>query len=942
MKKHLPLVCIFAILLLSAFTFSAELKAQKAIQPSGPDWDNWSEERITQWEDSVINALYPPVEIKQTTLAGESAPTKKITDLSETLAAPQLNSSTISVVSTNIDKSKSVGEIPVITGHGPNGSATLQVPIQVYPGPKGIQPQLSLAYNAGGGNGILGAGWSLAGISKITRANRSAYFDGNPNGISITNDDAFYLDGMRLIRLSSNASSIRYESEQGKIIAIAHLANNAITHFQVLYPNGNKGVYGFSTSTDGRLEYPLTKLTDPSGNTINYTYLNTPYIQKISRITYGDNGGASIDFDYQTTRPDPIFTTVGGLHMTENRRLSKIHCKHGTQVLHSYEIAYTANNYSLISEINFSAQGKYFNPLKFNYGTGNTNSTYNRSEVQLTQWYDAGNSPDLLRVTKGKFDYGSDDDGVISLPNKNPYWNSIWSETPWSKSKNRYFNTYNGTEEIFLYAGLADAMASPMPNLITEPGFVDIFCADLDGRYEEEVIKVNNTINNGNDRVTFKVYAGSSITGIRPIYTRTFDFPTVLTDADGGKSIHPKFYFTGDFNGNGKMEVLAVSSHNPIGNSGITSKCYLFNLESGTKLYEKYDFPHIVDFVGNSQPNPQAAFDNTDRLFVLDYNGDGKSDICHINDAGTSIYTFEVSGTTYSLKKIATYTSLKKSTLVGRDLMVGEFNGDGLLDLLLSPKADNTTNWSIYYLMDNGYLYIANFTGPQKSALDNYGFMLQDINGDGLTDLISYTTLEFKTYLTKNGKPNTLTTTSSFGSGNSHAKLLPTNINSRNVFCQMLALKNGKIFKYNFPRDDTREHMLSSVVNSLGVESRFDYQKLNSYGYSKGNGAIFPYVNFNGPLWVLSTSETWHNGSQQESVSYNYYNAVIHQQGLGFRGFESITVRDNIRNRYYTKEIDPYQYMIPKFDESTTSKNTYQYTVNVGSNKILKIGRAHV
>ncbi|WP_052345540.1 hypothetical protein [Alkaliflexus imshenetskii] len=77
---------------------------------------------------------------------------------------------------------------------------------------------------------------------------------------------------MRLIKLSSNASSIRYESEQGKIIAIAYLSNNVISHFQVLYPNGNKGIYGYTTSTGNSLEYPLINMTDPSGNTINYTY----------------------------------------------------------------------------------------------------------------------------------------------------------------------------------------------------------------------------------------------------------------------------------------------------------------------------------------------------------------------------------------------------------------------------------------------------------------------------------------------------------------------------------------------------------------------------------------------------------------------------------------------------------------------------------------------
>ena len=55
-----------------------------------------------------------------------------------------------------------------------------------------------------------------------------------------------------------------------------------------------------------------------------------------------------------------------------------------------------------------------------------------------------------------------------------------------------------------------------------------------------------------NDQVTFRVYRASLTVGLVSKYTRTFNFPTVLTDADGAKSIHPKFYYTGDFNGDGK------------------------------------------------------------------------------------------------------------------------------------------------------------------------------------------------------------------------------------------------------------------------------------------------------------------------------------------------------------------------------------------------------
>ena len=40
--------------------------------------------------------------------------------------------------------------------------------------------------------------------------------------------------------------------------------------------------------------------------------------------------------------------------------------------------------------------------------------------------------------------------------------------------------------------------------------------------------------------------------------------------------------------------------------------------------------------------------------------GDGKSDIALINDSGVNIYTFDVSGSTWTGRKVSTYTGLKK------------------------------------------------------------------------------------------------------------------------------------------------------------------------------------------------------------------------------------------------------------------------------------------
>lgn len=203
-------------------------------------------------------------------------------------------------------------------------------------------------------------------------------------------------------------------------------------------------------------------------------------------------------------------------------------------------------------------------------------------------------------------------------------------------------------------------------------------------------------------------------------YTRTFSFPTVYTDADDGKSIQPKYYYSGDFNGDGKMEILAVSCHQPFGDTSKPSTCYLFDLAGNRILYQNHVFPYSVDFVGTQQTDPKVAANNTDKLFVMDYDGDGKSDICHVGVNGVSIYTFDVSGTAWSSRKIGTYTGLKRADLANRALLLGEINGDGLMDLLVSPSnetgAANLYTWTSYNSTGNGQFDKSTFSGTYNPS----------------------------------------------------------------------------------------------------------------------------------------------------------------------------------------------------------------------------------
>src|ERR1051325_5647321 len=76
-----------------------------------------------------------------------------------------------------------------------SGAATYTIPIQVPPGVAGMQPQLALTYNSQAGNGLLGMGWSLSGLSAITRCPRTVAQDGVKGGINYDWEDRSRPDG---------------------------------------------------------------------------------------------------------------------------------------------------------------------------------------------------------------------------------------------------------------------------------------------------------------------------------------------------------------------------------------------------------------------------------------------------------------------------------------------------------------------------------------------------------------------------------------------------------------------------------------------------------------------------------------------------------------------------------------------------------------------------
>jgi Salmonella virulence plasmid 65kDa B protein len=80
------------------------------------------------------------------------------------------------------------------------GSASYGIPINIAPGTQGMVPSLTVGYNSHAGNGLLGMGWNLGGLSVISRAGKDIYHDGEVSPVENTDEKDFYtLDGNRLM-----------------------------------------------------------------------------------------------------------------------------------------------------------------------------------------------------------------------------------------------------------------------------------------------------------------------------------------------------------------------------------------------------------------------------------------------------------------------------------------------------------------------------------------------------------------------------------------------------------------------------------------------------------------------------------------------------------------------------------------------------------------------
>ena len=219
----------------------------------------------------------------------------------------------------------------------PTGAASYRIPIQVPPGVRGMQPEVALLYNSRAGNSQVGVGWSLAGLSVISRCPKTRAQDGAPGGVHFDPDDRFCLDGQRLMVLGGavyGAANNRYrtEIESFQEVQSEGVAGSGPLSFSVRDKSGLRREYG--GSADARLSavdgsvclWLLRRITDKFGNFIQYSYNTSDTEYTLTEISYGNGHGttlARVVFTHEN-RPDTTSHFVAGKEITGTRRLSGI------------------------------------------------------------------------------------------------------------------------------------------------------------------------------------------------------------------------------------------------------------------------------------------------------------------------------------------------------------------------------------------------------------------------------------------------------------------------------------------------------------------------------------------------------------------------------------------------------------------------------------------
>jgi RHS repeat-associated protein len=280
---------------------------------------------------------------------------------------------------------------------GSTGQLQFSLAIKTPPSTRNIDPQISLDYNSSNNSrGIAGYGFSLSGITSISRVSKNIEKDGEIKEIQLDNTDYFQFNGQRLLLKSGQygTNGAEYYTEKYSNIKIKSIG--AVTgqkyqgpeYFEITYEDGSQAWYGQGDTSRTSLEYSIVKWKDAQGNYITYTYRKSFEVLLVSKIEWGGNETLSLPHTNQIIFNYDAFGGERWQHYNSNRleysqnsRLFEIVVNANGNLFRKYVVAYGTTPETVQKVINikeYNPQNQAANPVVFDYETSNsTGWTYN-------------------------------------------------------------------------------------------------------------------------------------------------------------------------------------------------------------------------------------------------------------------------------------------------------------------------------------------------------------------------------------------------------------------------------------------------------------------------------------------------------------------------------------------------------------------------------------
>ncbi|MCK4679304.1 MAG: hypothetical protein KAT48_14315 [Bacteroidales bacterium] len=788
-----------------------------------------------------------------------------------------------------------VGVLPGALNISGTGAATYSIPIDVPPGLNGIQPNISLVYNSQGGNGYLGVGWSLAGLSAISRTGTTIYNDGYVDGIDFDDNDKFALDGNRLIAINgeygANGTEYRTEIETFSKI-ISYVDNGVLTKFEVLTKDGMKIEYGYTEDSrveaEGRsdvLIWRINNMTDRrTGNYIEYIYdeFTNSGETRIKEIIYTKNDINTnlivnkVKFVYTSDRDDPQLKYISGSKFQQTVLLDKIECIYNvTDIYRKYDLIYDPNEdfYSHLSDIELiGSNGDNINPTKFEWGINDHD--YYEEELQYNY------------VNTDKFFTDFNGDGKSDMIEV--YWsrdannNKVYSDWKYRKRmQDGFSNQLSFTEPINQYF------------------YTILQGGDFNGDGYQDLLRLVYTTSE-RDEIKVDLLMLGKPDG--------YDFK-FLNDITAEVANKPEFK-VGDFDGNGIVELLIAYKDEDLDEDNI----FVWQFKDISPYYDVVYWGRF--WFGDDLEKA--------KVIASDFTGDGKTNLLFTREYSGSIntcYIYEINLNSSDLI-VVYYTGYPT---IWHRILVSDFNNDGISDILTYNYSSENPQWEISCF--NGKDQWIPFSNvPPLSLVDPFnpvnqfwfGVNIADLNGDGNQDIIQFEKQPNNNMANFNIYYNNGTSFCDESEGEiicygglnfygGHYDIINTFNNldfngdgKEDVYCKRGFYDDG----INYFNTNNKVNFVESISDGFGNATELYYSPLTDNNiYTKHSDAIFPAVDIQSPLFVVSKVEN--SLGQYCSKFYKYEGAKVHVQGKGFLGFSKTTIRD-IQNQ--TEQISNFSY----------------------------------